>query len=203
MGIYNDKLYIADIDTLVEVSLGKNALLKKRYIATQAKFLNDITVDQAGNVYVSDMLGNAIYRLANGRFELWLESKQLASPNGLHAESDRLVVGAWGQLGKAGFTTQIPGNLKTIALADKTVASLGSGEPVGNLDGVEADGRGNYYVTDWLVGKLLHIGPSGAASVLLELEQGSADIDYIEIESLLLIPMMDSNRLLAFKVIQP
>lgn len=190
-------LYVADIDTLVEIDTKKGRVTKK-YPAAQAKFLNDVTIDRHGDVYVSDMLDNAIYRLTNGTFELWLKDDALQSPNGLHAEQERLVVGAWGVITE-GFNTKIPGHLKIVSFQDKRVTGLGPGTPVGNLDGVEADGRGAYYVTDWVAGKLLRIHPSGEAELLLDLAQGSADLTYVQNKHLLLIPMMSDNKLLAFK----
>lgn len=190
-------LYVADINTLVEIDTKKGRVTKK-YPAAQAKFLNDVTIDRHGDVYVSDMLDNAIYRLADGAFELWLKDDALQFPNGLHAEQERLVVGAWGVMTE-GFNTKIPGHLKIVSFQDKRVTGLGSGTPAGNLDGVESDGRGAYYVTDWMAGKLLRIRPSGEAELLLDLAQGSADLTYVQNKHLLLIPMMSDNKLLAFK----
>jgi len=198
LAIYRDKLYVTDIDTLVEIDLGKG-VINKKYSAAKAKFLNDAAVDSKGRVYVSDMLDDAIYRLVDGKFELWLKDSKLESPNGLYVERNRLVMGAWGVMTE-GFSTQVPGHLKTISLRDKKIESLGSGAPVGNLDGVESDGHGAYFVSDWMAGKLFLIKPSGDAVELLKLEQGSADLTYLKDKKLLIIPMMSGNRLIAYRV---
>lgn len=198
LAIYRDRLYVTDIDALVEIDLNKG-VIRKKYHAAQAKFLNDAAVDGQGRVYVSDMLDDAIYRLADGKFELWLKDSKLESPNGLYAERGRLVMGAWGVMTE-GFSTQVSGHLKTISLRDKKIESLGSGTPAGNLDGVESNGHGAYFVTDWMAGKLFLIKPSGDAVELLKLEQGSADLTYIKDKKLLIIPMMSSHKLIAYKV---
>ncbi|MBI3343967.1 MAG: SMP-30/gluconolactonase/LRE family protein [Gammaproteobacteria bacterium] len=198
LALSKDKLYVTDIDTFVEIDLDK-ARIAKKYVAEKAKFLNDPAVDRAGNVYASDMMDDAIYRLSRGRFELWLKDSKLESPNGLYAEKDRLVVGSWGVMTN-GFNTKIPGHLKTVSLKDKSIRSLGNGAPVGNLDGVEGEGHGAYFVTDWMAGKLYRIHPSGEADVLLTLSQGSADLTYIKDKKLLIIPMMNDNKLVAYKV---
>lgn len=125
------------------------------------------------------MMDDAIYRLADDKFELWLKDTKLESPNGLYAERGRLVMGAWGVM-TGGFSTQVPGHLKTISLRDKKIESLGSGAPAGNLDGVESDGHGAYFVTDCMARKLFFIKPSGDAVEVLKLEQGSADLTYIK-----------------------
>jgi sugar lactone lactonase YvrE len=198
LALSKDKLYVTDIDTFVEIDLSK-ARIAKKYVAEKAKFLNDPAADRVGNIYASDMLDDAIYRLSGGRFELWLKDSKLESPNGLYAEKGRLVVGSWGVM-TDGFNTKIPGHLKSVSLKDKSIRSLGNGAPVGNLDGVEADGHGAYFVTDWVAGKLYRMHPSGEADVLLTLSQGSADLTYIKDKKLLIIPMMNDNKLVAYKV---
>ena len=98
-----------------------------------------------------------------------------------------------------GFTTEIPGHLKSISLQEKSITSLG-GVPIGNLDGVESDGNNGYYVTDWMAGKLFQINTSGKATLLLELEQGMADHEVILEQKLILLPMMMSDKVLAYKI---
>ena len=163
-----------------------------------AKFLNDVTASNEGDIFVSDMLLNRIHRLSNDQFNLWLESPELENPNDLHAEGDHLILAAWGVI-TDGFTTEIPGHLKSISLQEKSITSLG-GVPIGNLDGVESDGNNGYYVTDWVAGKLFQINTNGKATLLLELEQGMADHEVILEQKLILLPMMMSDKVLAYKI---
>ena len=197
LNLHNGRLYVADIDRLVEIDIA-GAAISNTWTDTTAKFLNDVTVADDGRVFVSDMVTNRIHVLDNGSFSVWLEDAGLENPNGLHAESGQLIVGAWGVM-TDGFATAVPGHLKTVNLEDKTIRSLGSGEPVGNLDGVEAAGS-DFYVTDWMAGKLYRIDRAGNATLLLELEQGMADHEYLENDSMLLLPMMNNNTLLAYRV---
>ena len=145
------------------------------------------------------MVANAIYRLSDGELSIWLQSDELENPNGLYIEDDQLIVGAWGKMTN-GFSTDIPGHLKTVSLKNKAIKSLGHGKPVGNLDGVESDGYGNFYVTDWLNGGLYLISKSGDAKKILELAQGSADHDVILSENLILMPKMVENKLTAYQI---
>ncbi|MDZ7735234.1 MAG: hypothetical protein U5P41_03130 [Gammaproteobacteria bacterium] len=197
LAIVGDNLYVADIDTLVVIDIPRRTIMD-RYTVDDAEFLNDVAAAGDGTVYVSDMVLNRIHRLRHGLFEVWLESKELENPNGLLVQGERLVVGAWGVM-TDGFETETPGHLKAVSLADKSVSSIGPGEPVGNLDGVEADLDGDFYVTDWMAGKLLHIAPDGSVDELLSLNQGSADLEYIQEMDLILIPMMNDNTLLAYR----
>jgi sugar lactone lactonase YvrE len=192
------KLYVADIDELVEITFSNRSL--KKYPAAGAKFLNDVTADAFARVYVSDMSTDTIYRLDAGKFAPWVRNPALAAPNGLLAEKTRLVVGSWGVM-TDGFQTQVPGHLVTVALKTGAVAPLGDGTPVGNIDGVEPDGKGNYFVTDWMAGKLLVVSPSGEAVKVRDIGQGAADLTYIENERILVIPVMKEGRLVAYDVV--
>lgn len=197
MAIVGDRLFVADIDSLVEIALPRGSIVH-RYPAEGAKFLNDIAVRQ-GVVYVSDMFGDAIYRLRDGELERWLEGPELMAPNGLYAEPERLVYGSWGRRTE-GFNTTEVGHLKTVDYETGAIGDLGDGRPVGNLDGVEADGAGRYLASDWVAGALYRIRPDGHFEQLLDLPQGSADIAYVPQHGLLLVPQMMDGRVDAYTV---
>jgi sugar lactone lactonase YvrE len=191
-------LYVADIDRLVAIDVEEGAIAQT-YEAQGAEFLNDVTADDQGRIYVSDMMANTIWRLDGDQFEVWVEDEALEQPNGLLAESDRIVVGSWGVM-TDGFETETPGHLKVVDLETGEVQSLGDGTPVGNLDGVEPDGQGGYLVTDWMAGALLRIDESGKFEQLLDLNQGSADHTVLEDQRLVVIPMMNDDQLLAYRL---
>ncbi len=197
LAIYNDTLYVADIDALIVIDIPSGTITKS-YKVDDAKFLNDVAANNQGEIFVSDMLLNRIHRLSSDQFNIWLESPELEYPNGLHAEGDHLILGAWGVM-TDGFATEIPGHLKSISLQDKSITSLGDA-PIGNLDGVESDGNNGYYVTDWMTGKLFQINANGEATLLLELGQGMADLEVLLEQNLILLPMMKNNKVLAYKI---
>ena len=197
LAIHNDHLYVADIDKLIEINM-ETGSISNEYVAEGAKFLNDVTARSNGEVYVSDMMTNQIYVLKDGNFSVWLESDALENPNGLLAEDDRLIVGTWGVM-KEDFSTEVPGHLKTVDYTSKEIKSIGSGESIGNMDGIE-NFAGGYLVTDWVKGAMSLVDNNGDASLLLQLEQGMADHEVIESSSMAFIPMMKNDTLLAYKV---
>ncbi len=196
LAIHAGKLYVADIDTLVEIDIAQAAIVN-RYTVADAKFLNDVAVDDKSNIYVSDMMLNRIHILQDGEFSIWIESDELQSPNGLHFEEDDIMLGSWGVMTE-GFATDVPGHLKRISLKDKDISSVGDGSPVGNLDGVEGTEETGFFVTDWMNGRLLLISRKGAVSELLDLNPGSADLEYIQEKEMIIIPMMKDNTLNAY-----
>lgn len=199
MALHDGTLYVSDIDRLVAISTedGKEV---ESWSASGAKFLNDVTVDSEGRVFVSDMLDATIYVMDGGEISPWLEGGEITAPNGLLAEDDRLVVASWGVLAGEGFETETPGHVKVVDYDSKEVQSLGAGEPIGNLDGIEQDGQGGYLVTDWVNGGLFRITAEGEAEQLLRLDPGSADLEYIEEQSLAVIPMMMDDKVMAYRI---
>ncbi len=186
-GIWHGKLYVTDIDELVEIAIETGQILNKFPVAG-AGFLNDIAVDSIGNVFISDMSeqNSAIYKFSNGKLELWLKDPQISQPNGLFVEAGKLLVGTW------------DGFLKSVDLGDKTImtiAKTGFG-----IDGVQSDRKGNYLVSDWQ-GKTAFVSASGEVKLLLDTSGSninSADIEYIPEKQLLLIPTFFDNRIVAY-----
>ena len=199
MALHDGRLYVSDIDRLVAIDTIAGEIVES-HPAAGAEFLNDVTVDGSGRVFVSDMMTDRIHVLEQGRFEPWTQDAALNSPNGLLAEGDRLVVAAWGVPAEGGEQKGAPGHLKVVDYETRTVRSLGDGTPIGNLDGIEAAGDGSYLVTDWIAGALFRIQPSGEAERLLDLNQGSADLDYIADDRLALIPMMMDGAVAAYRI---
>ncbi len=199
LALHDRTLYVTDNDKLVAIDV-ESGEITNTWTGEGAQFLNDAAVDADGNVYVSDMMGNIIFRLAGDTFEAWLQDEKLQHPNGLHVEGGKLIVGAWGQDIQPDFSTKTPGHLLSVDLASKAVSSLGSGEPIGNLDGVEPDGAGNWLVTDWIKGALLRIRPDGTFEQVLDLNAGSADHEVSRDGTTVIIPMMMDGKVTAYKV---
>lgn len=197
LGLHGGKLFVADLDKLVEIDVASGNIVTK-HEAAGAKILNDVAIDGEGNVYTSDWPGNAIWRLSGGTFEKWLESDKLANPNGLLIDGDKLIVAAWGAM-EADFSTKTPGNLLAVNLADKSISNLGNGKPVGNLDGLERFDADSFIVTDWVAGKVFQITRAGDAKELLALGQGSADLTYNATTRTAIIPLMVDGKVVAYK----
>jgi hypothetical protein len=197
LALTGGKLYAADIDKLVEVD-AKTGMILAKYDAPGAQFLNDVAADAQGRVYVSDSNTSTIWRLADGKFEKWVEGEALKFPNGLHVSGDKLIIAAWGKPGTYAQSSE-PSNLVELSLADKSVRDLGDGKPVGNLDGIEPIDDA-FLVTDFVAGALDRIDRSGKAERLVDLNKGSADIGYVPEQKLLLIPMLMDDKLVAYKV---
>ena len=192
------KLYVADIDQLVEIDIASKSIAK-RYPAPGAKWFNDVASDGKGVVYVANSATNTIWRLKDGKFEAWLTDDALNAPNGLHVEGDTLLVAPFGAMAEAGKEARLA-PLLVVSLNDKSIKQLGIGLAFGNLDGVEPIEPGVYLVTDWASGPLYRVDAQGNVVRLLDLHQGTADLTYLPETKTILIPMMLDNALVAYKL---
>jgi sugar lactone lactonase YvrE len=197
MAISQGRLYVADIDALVEIDPVAGEIVY-RHSVPNAKFFNDVAADQNGNVYVSDTFDNTIYALSGGSLKVWLRSDALDGPNGLLVDGDRMIIATLGTNPPNG--EPVPGQLKYVIFGQQHVGNLGDGSPVGFMDGVEADGNGGYFATDWLGGRLLRIDQSGVAEQLLELGQGTADLEVLLDQDLIIIPLMTQGKVVAYRL---
>ena len=207
----NSLLYVSDITDLVEVDANSGKIIN-RYNAPGSGFLNDVASDNQGHVYVSDTVTNTIYRLDtknlginsnnnNASLQVWLQTPELNGPNGLYVDdtNNRLIVVSFGAFSNPG------GSIRVVDLQNRTMSSLGeegTAVPIGGLDGVEADSTGRYYyVTDNPAGKLYVVNSNGTGYETLDLQkQGTADLGTILDQKMIIIPMMQENKLEAFRI---
>lgn len=196
LALHDRTLYAADVDQLIEINAASGEILK-RYDAKGAVFLNDVAVDDAGTVYVSDTPMNTIWRLKDGSFEPWLANDALNGPNGLLVQGNNLIVASLGKVQSQGQKKEL-GTLMSVSLDDQKVTKIGKGDLIGNLDGLEALQPGVYLVTDWAKGALYRVDAKGKAELLIDLNQGSADLTYLPGKKTVLIPMMLDNSLAAY-----
>lgn len=185
MGISNGKLYVADINNLVEIDIATGAV-SKSYPVEGAQFLNDVTVDGSGKVYVSDSNTGVVSVLENGAIATHLTG--VNGVNGLLADGDTFLVASFSE-----------GTLNTVDASKQVVLKADSVE---NADGIEAVGDGGYLVSSWN-GKVTYVGADGQTKVILDTTPGgvsAADIEYIAEKKLLLIPTFFKNKVVAYEL---
>jgi sugar lactone lactonase YvrE len=199
-----DTLWVSDITRLVKINTRAGKIVKTYDTGLDADgqplavFLNDTAVDDDGNVYVSDIATKKIWRLKNGKFSIWVDTLQ--HPNGLLVKDDKLIVAGWGYNMDADGNTDPLGNLFTINLKSKAIKNLGDGRPVGNLDGIESDTKGNYLVTDFNAGTLFRIKPDGSFTVIADIEGTSADLEALDKGKTVVIPFLLGDKVVSYTI---
>lgn len=185
MGVYLGKLYVTDIDRVAEIDIATGKILRF-YDFPEAKFLNDIAIDDQGAVYVSDSGGTRVYKIFLGVAEVWLDDPILVSPNGLCVSGQYLMIGC-----------------DKILQADLTTRKLTEWlAGTGSIDGLEPTGDGRYLFSDWQ-GSVYLVGLDKKKEKILDtspVKINAADIDYIPMMKMLLVPTFFDNRVMAYEL---
>lgn len=185
MAIDGDKLYVADLNRLVEIDLLKERVVNA--VDLKATFLNDVVVDTDGTVYVSDNMANKLYRVKDGKGEVWRQG-DLGGPNGLSIMAGGLLYNAQsvGELRRMTWDAEKPQSWVKLAIG---------------LDGI-AECHGGYLVSAF-DGEIWWVDTDGAPCKILDtraMNTQSADIAYVPSLNLLLVPTFASNRLAAYSL---
>ena len=190
------RIWVTDIDRIVSYNIDSG--VKEHDIKIDgAKFLNDLACSKDGTVYFSDMIASKIYQYKNKKISILIEGADIEHPNGLLVEGENLIIGAWGKEIQDDFTTKTLGRLLYLNLKTKKITPI-TAKPLGNLDGVESDGKGGYIVTDWIAGKVFHVQKSGTSKTLATFPKGAADHAFIAEKKILILPEMLENKVGAF-----
>lgn len=185
LGLRDGKLYVADIDRVVVIDVAKAAIAQTIPIEG-AQQLNDITIDKAGVVYVSDSkLGN-VHAITKGKPALMLE--KLKGPNGLLAHDGDFYVLDQGTLFKVG--------------KDKSLTKIVDGME-GGTDGIEHVKGSEFLVSCWR-GVIYSVDVAkGEKQQLLDTRpQGvhSADIGYDAKARIVYVPTFFTNTIVAYEL---
>jgi glucose/arabinose dehydrogenase len=186
--LFNNELYVADIDEVIKVDLTGNVTLlaDSKTLPDKAVFLNDVEIDGLGNVYVSDSgddNGNhaGIYKITpEGEISEVLNAESgIKRPNGLLMDGvDSLLVADFGT-----------GDLFRANLATGTVKALNQG--FGGADGLVRDNHGLLYISDWHNGKVWQLAePMATPQLISDNFQSAADISLSADGRFLLVPDM-------------
>jgi len=186
MGLVNDHLVVGDMGNILELDLTSGEV--KRHAVEGAEFLNDVAVDAAGDVFVSDMFTSEIYRASDGEVSRWMQAPELENPNGLLFVEGNLFVAAWGAFDDANPIEAPFGNFLKIDPETQEITAV-SHAPLGNLDGLQLDGQGNFLISDWKQGAVFRVAADGAAEEIIDLPRGAGDILYDIDADRLYVPM--------------
>jgi Secretion system C-terminal sorting domain/SMP-30/Gluconolactonase/LRE-like region len=144
--IVNDTLYACSGKNLKAFNINTGAPVFNINLTTAPNaFLNGITHDNSGNLYITDYSDNKIYRFnTNTRQRNVFVGTGLSNPNGIiyDAANNRCVFLQW--------SSNI---IRSLNLADSSVTTLVASGLSSN-DGIVRDASGNYYVSSWTGNKV-------------------------------------------------
>jgi hypothetical protein len=184
LGKFKNTLYAADVDevTAIDIKTGK---IINHYPVAGAQFLNDITVDSKGVVYVSDTKTGKIHRIENGTVTTFAEDVKGA--NGVLAVGTDLYALGSGSLWK--FT------------ADKQRTKIAEGMDE-STDGIEMVKPNEFIVSCW-AGVIYYVKADGSKQQLLDTRDkkiNSADIGYDNKGRIVYVPTFFKKSIVAYEL---
>lgn len=186
MGVFKNNLYVSDISRVdvIDITTGK---VTDKIEIEGAEFLNDITVDKKGDVYVSDSKINKIFVLKNKKPELYYENPEFKGTNGLLALADgSLYILDFGN----GFNYKLSADKKLTKFSETSTGA----------DGVVLAGKDEYLVSNWN-GEVYYVGSDGKSQKLLDTKDqkiSAADIEYDMKSKTLFVPTFFSNSVMGY-----
>ncbi len=193
MGLYKNKLYVADLSEIVVIDIAKG-VIESRLKINGANGLNDITIAANSMLSVSDSKNKVVYTFPATFFKKisWiLDSTDLKGPNGLLAYNNLLYVLDAGSLYTYKYDKKTGKQFVEIANGMET-----------STDGIENVSGNEFIVSSWS-GVVYYINADGSKQVLLdgrEQKINSADIGYNHAERIVYIPTFWKNTVAAYKL---
>jgi hypothetical protein len=188
MGLKDGALYAADIGFIDVIDVAGGKLLR-RIAVEGARKLNDISVAPEGELYISDEANpGRVYRMVGDKVEIWLElAAELKDLNGIRVDGQDVLIGT-----RAG--------LYAVDRTTKQMRQLVG--PSGFIDGLISSGRPGEYLITNNAGKVQVVGPNRPTVLVYDTSPekiSAADIEYVVAKKLLLVPVMNKNRLDAYR----
>ena len=187
MALVKDNLYVADITKVVviDVTLAK---ITATIPIDGAGFLNDVTADEKGNVYVSDSNTGKIHKIAGNKAEIYYENSAIQSTNGVLALADGLY-----------FVEFQNGILHKLDWASKKDTKVGTAANGG--DGIVSTGKNEFMVSSWY-GEIYYLDAKGKATKILDTKDkkiNAADIEYDGRTKTVFVPTFFKNGVVAYE----
>ncbi len=184
MGMFNGKLYVADLGNIVVIDIA-GGKIEKSIPIEGATGLNDISIDPNGVIYVTEYLAKKLYKVENEKAELIAEN--LTQPNGVLFHNNEL------------FLLDGTGMFKVNA--DKSMAKIADGME-GGLDGIENIEGNNFIVSCW-EGALWHVNTDGTKHLLMDTraeKRSTADIGFDPTTKTVYVPTFFRNTVVAYEI---
>jgi len=157
------------------------------------KFLNDITSDAEGNLYVSDTGGNRIYKINPRTRDYKVLAENIEGPNGLLFDEikKQLIAVSWSKNGSIMSINPGTGGTSTIL---KTKFS--------GMDGIAVDKNGRIYISSWGTGTVYRFDRDfkNNPEPVSEGYNGPADIYFNKQENILAVPEFNADKVDFVKV---
>lgn len=168
MAIFEDQLYVADIDVLRVLDLSNGKQIQTYSVEVENPMLNDVAINRDGQVYVTASGAHSVYLLDDGALTKVFQDDQLLQyANGIVVQEDTITVAGW----------------EIAQMRMDTITQLQLTPALTDFDGLEMNQDGHLFCTQvGTGGKLWQIDTTGKANLIYEQANYLADFDRVEID---------------------
>ncbi len=188
MGVFNEKLYVTDIDRVAVIDRTKGEIIQFIPVA-DAKFLNDISISNAGLVAISDMNNQTIHFIEGLELKSEIKNSLFDHVNGLYWDGDVLLAG----------TNNI---IYKVNVASMQIEAYITG--TGGVDGLEKLDAERFIISDWQ-GKVQIVSVNNDPIELFNTTgkgYNAADIGCFPQNKIVLVPTFFGNTVAAYKIVE-
>ncbi len=175
MALFENMLYIADVNQLVVIDTQTGNVLKKMKSPIENAGLNDVAITEKGDVYVTASFVHAVFKVVDGALKTFVKDEEsLQWANGIIAKDGLLWI--------AGL------NLCTVVIETKEIKTVKLTPEVEDFDGICSDGGQGFFLTTVSNRALWHLNGSLQMSNLKDGKAYFGDLDYVQSHKSLYIP---------------
>jgi sugar lactone lactonase YvrE len=201
LDVIGDSLYVTDVDVVHVFNKGTGNLVGGvEFRSLGARFLNDLTHDDQGNLYVSDTAVFVDAKAPGTIFKIETKNEHKASvlvrdpalgaPNGLaiHPKTKRLLANTWGD-----------GKILEIT-PEGRINTLVQDPAWKDLDGLDYDNAGNLYTASFTGGTIYKIASDKKIQAIKSDLTTPADINLDRKGGMILVPSFNGNTAMTFSI---
>jgi sugar lactone lactonase YvrE len=187
MEIVNGKLFVTDIDRIVQIDI-KTGIIDKFYPVEGCQFLNDIAAGSGGELYITDSQAKKIYKFDKGYTSEFVASDTWKFPNGIIMSDGKIFAG-------------VGDNVVRIDPATRVVEDYLM--DTGGVDGLAIAGSDLFIFSDWF-GKIYCMKKGGAKELLLDTsatqKMNTADFGFVSSTRTIYVPTFYGNGVASYKL---
>lgn len=135
LALYGDKLYVGDSSQVHIIDVKKQKLIKS-ITSKEAKALNDVTISNEGQVFISDIATGKIFTIKDGKLVVWFEAPEIKHPNGLFVQDNYLFIADFASKLSHDLKVDDYGSIYKVNLTTKSYSLIPSSYHLGGLDGL-------------------------------------------------------------------